>query len=146
MTAVLEKIKYAKSHPTPKHKRANLRQTAIHDDMSLGHPGCSIRWKPFVNTEKVASRSSDAISQLRLRVALSSDQGNQDRSIHDLVQWLKVEAPSVVRDIAIDEVLLQTQQIQLSVRDCQSHADISGSGKRTCLMNRIFESWQLKAI
>ena len=94
------------------HKRANLRQTPIHDDMSLGHQGRSIRWKPFLDTEKVTSKSSDAISQLRLRVALSITPGNQDRSIHDLVQWLKVEAPSFVREIAIDEVLLQTEQLQ----------------------------------
>ena len=94
------------------HKRANLRQTPIHDDMSLGHQGRSIRWKPFLDTQKVASKSSDAISQLRLRVAISVNPGNQDRSIHDLVQWLKVEAPSFVREIAIDEVLLQAEQIQ----------------------------------
>lgn len=94
------------------HKRANLRQTPIHDDMSLGHQGRSIRWKPFLDTQKVASKSSDAISQLRLRVAISVNPGNQDRSIHDLVQWLKVEAPSFVREIAIDEVLLQTEQLQ----------------------------------
>ncbi|KAL2048907.1 hypothetical protein ABVK25_010859 [Lepraria finkii] len=94
------------------HKRANLRQTPIHDDMSLGHQGRSIRWKPFLDTQKVASKSSDAISQLRLRVALSITPGNQDRSIYDLVQWLKVEAPSFVREIAIDEVLLQTEQLQ----------------------------------
>lgn len=94
------------------HKRANLRQTPIHDDMSLGHQGRSIRWKPFLDTQKVTSESSDAISQLRLRVALSITPGNQDRSIHDLVQWLKVEAPSFVREIAIDEVLLQTEQLQ----------------------------------
>ena len=94
------------------HKRANLRQTPIHDDMSLGHQGHSIRWKPFLDTEKVVSKSSDAISQLKIRVALSLDPCNQDRSIYDLVQWLKVEAPSVVREIAIDEVLLQTERIQ----------------------------------
>ncbi len=94
------------------HKRANLRQTPIHDDMSLGHQGRSIRWKPFLDTQNVALTSSDAISQLRLRVAIAINPGNQDRSIHDLVQWLKVEAPSFVREIAIDEVLLQTEQLQ----------------------------------
>lgn len=94
------------------HKRANLRQTPIHNDMSLGHQGRSIRWKPFLDTHKVASKASDAISQLRLRVAISVNPGNQDGSIHDLVQWLKVEAPSFVREIAIDEVLLQTEQLQ----------------------------------
>ena len=60
------------------HKRANLRQTPIHDDMSLGHQGRSNRWKPFLDTQKVASKSSDAISQLRLRVAISVNPGNQD--------------------------------------------------------------------
>ena len=94
------------------HRRANLRQTPIRDDMSLGHQGRSIRWKPFVDTQKVAFQSSDATSQLRLRVAMSVNPDNQDRSLHDLVQWLKVEAPSFVREIAIDEVLLQAEQLQ----------------------------------
>ncbi|KAL9122884.1 MAG: hypothetical protein Q9187_000555 [Circinaria calcarea] len=94
------------------HKRANLRQTPIRDDMSLGHQGRSIRWKPFLGTDKVVSESSDAISQLKLRVAVSVDPDNQDRSLHDLVQWLKVEAPTFVREIAVDEVLLQTEQLQ----------------------------------
>lgn len=105
------------------HKRANLRQTPIHDDMSLGHQGRSIRWKPFLDTEKVASKSSDAISQLNLRVALSLNPGNQDRSIYDLVQWLKVEAPSVVREIAIEKMLLQTEQIQQIVLGHDSPVD-----------------------
>ena len=126
------------------HKRANLRQTPIHDDMSLGHQGRSIRWKPFLDTEKVASSSSDAISQLRLRVALSLDQGNQDRSIYDLVQWLKVEAPSVVREIAIDEVLLQTEQIQhfvlghdSSVRTLPLVQSLDKAGR-----HEILDAWQ----
>lgn len=105
------------------HKRANLRQTPIHDDMSLGHQGRSIRWKPFLDTEKVASKSSDAISQLNLRVALFLNPGNQDRSIYDLVQWLKVEAPSVVREIAIEKMLLQTEQIQQIVLGHDSPVD-----------------------
>lgn len=126
------------------HKRANLRQTPIHDDMSLGHQGRSIRWKPFLDTEKVASNSSDTISQLKLRVALSLNPDNQDRSIYDLVQWLKVEAPSVVRDIAIDEVLLQTEQIQQivlgndsSIRNSPLVQSLDKAGRQ-----EILDAWQ----
>ena len=126
------------------HKRANLRQTPIHDDMSLGHQGRSIRWKPFLDTEKVASKSSNTISQLKLRVALSLNPDNQDRSIYDLVQWLKVEAPSVVRDIAIDEVLLQTEQLQRIVLGHDSSVSNSPLVQSLDKVGRqeILDAWQ----
>lgn len=126
------------------HKRANLRQTPIHDDMSLGHQGRSIRWKPFLDTQKVPSKFSEAISQLRLRVAISVNPGNQDRSIHDLVQWLKIEAPSLVQEIAIDEVLLQTEQLQQitlghdsSVREFPLVQSLDEAGRQ-----EILDVWQ----
>ena len=126
------------------HKRANLRQTPVHDDMSLGHQGRSIRWKPFLDTGEVPSDSSETISQLKLRVALSLNPDNQDRSIYDLVQWLKVEAPSVVRDIAIDEMLLQTKQIQQivlgydsSIRNSPLVQSLDKAGRQ-----EILDAWQ----
>ena len=100
------------------HKRANLRQTPIHDDMSLGHQGRSIRWKPFLGTRTIVSQSSDANSELKLRVALSVESSNENKSLHELVQWLKIEAPSFVREIALDEVLLHTEQLQQIIQGC----------------------------
>ena len=126
------------------HKRVNLKQTPIHDDMSLGHQGRSIRWKSFLETKKVNSQPSDTISQLKLRVAMSVDTENQDRSLHDLVQWLKIEAPSFVREVAIDEVLLQTEQLQqiILATDVSNSNSPSGHTPDKAYTQDIVNAWQ----
>ena len=94
------------------HQRAKLRQTPVRHDMSLGHQGRSIRWKPFVERPKDASLLNGVTSHLSLRLAMSINPDNQDRSLYDLIQWLKIEAPPFVHSIAIDKVLQQTEQLQ----------------------------------
>lgn len=70
--------------------------------------------------------------------------GNEDRCIHDLVQWLKGEAPSFVRKIVVDEVLHQNEQPQqlmpghdLSVSKSLSVQSLDQAGQQ-----EILDVWQ----
>lgn len=95
------------------HQRAKLRQTPIYVDMSLGHEGRCIRWKSFASgTRQPALSYSEPASHLKLRVTVSASQVSQEKSLGDLVRWLKNEAPSVVKEIALDEIVLQTEQLK----------------------------------
>ena len=104
------------------HQRADLRQTAIYVDMSLGHEGRCIRWKPF-NNFKLHENPSARTSQLNIRVAVSEDQHSPENTLHTLVQWLKIEAPSIVREIAVDDIVLRTEELQKFVTGQDSLVD-----------------------
>ena len=105
------------------HHRAQLRQTPVRDDMSLGHGGRAICWKPFNSIEKLHSSCPDTLSHLKVCVAINVDLENQERSLRDLVQWLKIEAPSVVQEVAIDEISLQTEYLQRVIEGQDSSPD-----------------------
>ena len=93
-------------------QRAGLRQTPIHVNMSRGHEGRCIRWKPFSSARQPFSHPSGPTSQLKLRVTVPADIISQEKSLRELVQWLKTEAPPDVRKVAVDEVVLQAEQLQ----------------------------------
>ena len=126
------------------HRRASLGQTPVHVDMSLGHLGHSIRWKPFRDVEKTNLHITDAVSYMKLRVAMGLSRSNDDRSLHDLIQWLKIEVPSWIRGIAIEEILHHTEQLQYMM--LQQDSSASNSSLALSMNNsqkeEVLDVWQ----